>query len=848
MAHNIKLLRLIKIIPPVIVTMFACLVIVIVFNHNQTQLKHDIETLHQDFITSKKEMIKAQVKQLVQQISYEKNSTETILKNNIKDHIYQAHAIASSIYQHNKEKTESEVTQLITTALREIRFNQGRGYVFIYKTNGLSIMHPVVPAMEGSIKIDLQDVRGNYIVRELGQLAKKNGEAFYHWWFVKPNLNSAMTNSNATTNIGQEFEKIGFGKYFAPYDWFIGTGEYLIDVENDSKQRLIKRIANIRYGINGYVFLLDTQGNVLSHLKPDFQGTNLLNHHNANVVAVSEQIIAIANKGEGFLEYLSPFMPNSENPGQKISFIQGVAQWNWAIGVGFYESETEKYLIKRKLIFAEQNKHQLISLLSLSIVVTLFFITLSLFLTKYLAKRFTLYENRINKDFTELNKVKVQSQYQALHDSLTTLPNRILLDEHIKQGILSSRKNNKSLAVVFVDLDDFKKTNDLYGHSVGDALLQHLGDSFNKLLEKSDSVARFGGDEFIFNFPELSSQAEAEHKVKAIQQIFDQEFIIKNKSIYSSCSIGVAMFPKDGENSEELISKADIALYKSKSEQKGRSLFFNESINKQVKRDFLIESELRLALAEKELTVHYQPQISVETGEILGVEALIRWQNKILGFVSPAEFIQVAENIGIISDIGAFVIERALRDIMQFNLKNAYDLHLSINISPKQLMEPFFAESVVNMINKVAFKPNLITLEITENVLISDLSKVQPVLQHLRDQGFKLSLDDFGTGYSSLSYLSNLPMNEIKIDRSFIDKFLTNAQSESLVKTIIAIGQFCHLTVVAEGVETKEQYERLVLYHCDLIQGYYFDKALTINDLTTKYQLDHVGAFEHQNK
>lgn len=821
--HDTKLLPLIKVIPAVIVIMFACIAIFIVIKHNRTQLIADIESLQKNFIASEKEMIKVQVKQIAQQAAYERDSTEILLKKDIKEHIYQAHSIATSIYKENQDKPEQEVKRLITTALRNIRFNEERGYFFIYSLDGQSILHPILPQMEGTSKADLQDSRGNYIVRDLGTLAKLHGEYFYHWWFVKPE------------NKSKEFEKIGFGKYFVPYDWFIGTGEYLVDVENDIKQRLIKRISNMSFGEDRYIFLLDYQGNMLSHINKDFQGTNLLANSNDYIVKVTQELIAIAEQGEGYLEYITPLVTSTSEPGEKISFVSGFPQWSWAIGTGFYRGEIDRYLTKREQEITQKNQSELLTLLALSLFVTLFFISLSLLLSNYLSRRFTLYKEKINYDFNELNDIKLQSQYQALHDALTNLPNRIQLDEQISQGIKLSEKSNKNLAVMFVDLDDFKKTNDLHGHSVGDNLLKILGEEFIKILNGSDSVARFGGDEFIFCFPELNDKAQAQQKVVEIQKIFDQEFIIKGKSIYSSCSIGVAMYPSDGNVAEDLISKADIVLYKSKSQQKGRSLFFNDSINKQVKRDFLIETELRVALSEQEFSVVYQPQISVESGKIIAVEALIRWHNKILGHVSPVEFIQIAEDIGMIQSIGNFVIEQALQDILQFNIDHNTTLELSLNISPKQLVETNFAEQMIAVIEKFAFKASLVTLEITENIFISDLKKVYPILNRLRDYGFRLSLDDFGTGYSSLSYLSNLPMNEIKIDRSFIDKLLVSSQSESLVKTIIAIGQFYNLTVVAEGVESKAQFERLKHYNCDLIQGYYFDRPLSILDLNDKY-------------
>ena len=823
-ARDGQLLRLIKIIPPVLVTAFALMAILIVVNNNQIKLKNDLQALRHDFIKSRKGLMQAQVEQLVQQIYYEKSRTETVLKETIKEHIYRAHTIATNIYLANQNKSEQEVTRLITTALRDIRFNNGRGYFFIYKTTGESVMHPIVPSMEGTQKLDLQDTRGNYIVRDMGELAKENGETYYTWWFVKPE------------NKEKEFQKIGFGKHFAPYDWFIGTGEYVVDVENDIQETLKSEIANIRYGENGYAILLDFDGNVLVHYDDSFRNTNVFEHPDPEIHTVGQRILDASEEGAGFVTYISTFMPSTGIPETKISYVQGIPEWEWSLAMGFYESEIADQLASREQEISEQNRQQLLELLGLSIVVTLFFIILSFVLTKQLSRRFTDYEKRITKDFEELNRVKLESQYQALHDSLTSLPNRVLIEEHVHQGIQLSKANKTSLAVIFVDLDDFKKINDTHGHKTGDEFLKIMGSLFKKVAHGGDSVGRFGGDEFIFCCPDMTDCVEAEEKVNAISAIFAQKFTVDGKSIYSNCSMGVAIYPQDGEHVEQLISKADTALYKSKSVHKGKALFFDQSIDAQVKRDFTIETELRSALAKKELSIHYQPQFSVKTGKIVGVEALSRWNNSVLGMVPPDEFIAVAENTGTIGELGAYVIAQAMKDIKVFNFGQDEDIALSINISPKQLLEPNFVDNVILASEQFLFPPELITLEVTENVLITDLSVVQPVFKRLREFGFKLSLDDFGTGYSSLSYLSNLPMNEIKIDRSFIDKFLVNDHSESLVKTIIAIGELCHLSVVAEGVETKAQFDRLAEYHCDVIQGYFFDRPLAINELTRKYQ------------
>jgi len=820
--HDRKILQLIKVIPPAIVVTFAIIATLMMVNQNHSKLTIDINSLKKNFITAKKQQMEAQVKQLVQQISYDQRNADSLLRSDIKEHVYHAYNIVTSIYNANKDKSEQEVTSLIANALREIRFNNGRGYFFIYKSNGMSVMHPISPKIEGDEGHRLK----NIVARDFAHQVKSNDEAFYTWHFVKPNDKS------------QRYQKVGFGKYFAPYDWFIGSGEYVIDVESQLKQQAAERVQNITYGSNDYFFLMDYQGNVLSHQRREFVGRNLKDTGEEQLTRLANDLIEIAKGGGGHHRYFSQSKTEVDELEKKISYVSAVPKWNWLLGTGFFISEGSSYLAEHTRILELRHRKQLLSLLGLGLIITGVFFILSMLLSKSLALRFTRYEDKINENFTEINRLKKQFEYDAVHDSLTKLPNRMLLEKSISDGIALSRQNNLHLAVVFLDLDNFKNTNDLYGHSVGDRLLEIVSQKFNDILDRHDSVSRFGGDEFIFCFPNLIDLTAAQKKVDLILDIFKDKFLVSGKSIYSTASAGVAMYPSDGDVAEDLISKADIVLYKSKANQKGRSMFFDAETNERVKRGFIIESELRTALDEKEFSMAYQPQICVKTKRILGVEALIRWHSPSLGTVSPDEFISKAEDIGIIAEIGRFVIEKSVDDIKRFNQgRSSRDIQLSLNISPKQLIEADFNQHLFGVVNSAEIDPSLIMLEITENVLISDVDQVRPVLDALRAYGFKLSLDDFGTGYSSLSYLSKLPMNEIKIDRSFIEVFLTNPQSESLVKTIIAIGKFYNLTVVAEGVETQEQYERLKHYDCNLIQGYYFDKPLSLKQLTDKYQL-----------
>ncbi|MGF1716489.1 cache domain-containing protein [Photobacterium chitinilyticum] len=818
-----KLLRLIKVTPVIMVVIFTLIINLSVIYDNQTKAKQNIELLRTDIIERQRSLSKNQVQQAVNQIEYEKSHTIDTLKKTIRDRTNEAHTIASSIYQQNIDKPKSQISKLITDALRNIRFNDGRGYFFIYQMDGTNVMLPVLPKNENSSMWNFTDSRGKYAVREMLNIVDKKEEGFHRWWFVKNGSDS------------EEFEKIGFGKYFKPLGWLIGTGDYIIDVEHDIQEKLLEQLTNIRYGDNGFFIILDQSGTLLAHATPEYVGKNHLLAQDSMGNYFVKAMLDAGKSGGDYVQYLGPETPYTKGGTEKVSYVMNVPGWNWTVGTGWYVNELNDYIGQRQSQLAKQNKQELVKITLLSLSLTIFALFLSVFLSKVIARRFKTFQEKINSDFCELQATKNQMQYMALHDSLTALPNRVLLHDNISKGIERAKLNNKQLAVMFIDLDDFKKVNDLHGHTVGDQLLSAISHEFIKIVGPGDTVSRFGGDEFVFCFQELDSEHCARAKVEQIKQVFTKQFFIDGKWIFSSSSIGVAMYPADGQEPEELISKADIVLYKSKARHKGDVLFFDDSINARVLYDFTLEEQLRLALENNELSVVYQPQIDVLSGRIHGIEALCRWHNKELSHVSPIDFIAVAENIGMIHDIGWFVIKQACSDFKTLTASVPLPISLSINLSPKQLLQTNFAENITNEIRSSGIDTHNVTLEITENVLISDIIGVSPILEELRKRGFKLSLDDFGTGYSSLSYLSNLPINEIKIDRSFIDKLLTSRESESLVKAIIAIGQSCNMQIVAEGVETQEQYKRLSQYHCDIVQGYYFDKPLSINELSQKY-------------
>jgi diguanylate cyclase (GGDEF)-like protein len=819
--QDLKLLRLIKIIPPFIVVAFAFWVNFIVITDNKIKLESDIATFHKNFIDTEKETIKAQINQLFQQINYEKSHTEAILKKDIKERIYQAHSIATTIYQQNKHLSEAQVTKLITDALRSIRFNQGRGYYFIYKTTGTNIMHPVVPAMEGTSKWDFQDTRGNYIVRDMGRIVKQAGEEFYRWWFVKPQ------------NKSQEFEKIGFGKYFAPYDWFIGTGEYVIDVESDIKARLLKRIDNIRYGRNGFIFVIDYQGNILSHYNEEYLGTNRMEIRNQHGISTVEEIVKIAKQSENFLYYESPLMPSTGQPAEKVSFIKGLPDWKWAIGTGAYISEIESYLTEREEYIDQQNKSEFLKILFLSLFVTLFFVTLSFMLSNYLARRFSLYESRINKDFSELNTIKEQLQHQALHDVLTNLPNRVLLADRLSQSMVQSQRHRNLLAVVFLDLDGFKHVNDSYGHDLGDELLIIASLRMKAALRGGDSLARIGGDEFVAVLTDLTTVEDCEPVLERLLLAASKPVNIHNVELKVSASIGVTLYPQDNVSADQLMRHADQAMYVAKESGKNRYHIFDTAQDDAVKVQRESLEAIRSALDNQQFVLHYQPKVNMRTGSVIGTEALIRWQHPERGLLNPFDFLPVIENNPMMIELGEWVIDSALTQISQWQAMGLkLPLNTSVNIAAIQLQQTNFVNRLTTLlVAHPDVASRYLELEVLETSALEDVHHVSKIMNDCMALGVNFALDDFGTGYSSLTYLRRLPASLIKIDQSFVRDMLHDVDDLAIVEGVIALAKSFKRDVIAEGVETVEHGTALLQIGCELAQGYGIARPMPARDI-----------------
>ena len=417
--------------------------------------------------------------------------------------------------------------------------------------------------------------------------------------------------------------------------------------------------------------------------------------------------------------------------------------------------------------------------------------------------------------------------YQARHDDLTGLPNRLLFKERLSSEISFAQREGRNLALLFIDLDRFKGINDAFGHSAGDELLMEAAQRLRRCSRESDTIARLGGDEFAIILPAISGIQSATTVAEHILQAFFQPFMVAGQESHISASIGIAISPMDGNDSEELLKKADTAMYRAKDLGRGRFVYFEEQMNIEAIERVNLEREMRQGLLHKEFILHYQPKIDLRTGQITGAEALVRWNHPTRGLVYPGVFIGIAEDIGLIDEIGRNVIWDACAQHATWRSEGVNAPPIAVNISGRQFQRGNLIQIIKDALQTTSTPPSALEIEVTESLFMDETSDAIAVLHELRQMGIKVAIDDFGTGYSSMSYLRLLPIDYIKIDMSFITDMINDSNSRTIVEVIITLAHKLHKIVIAEGVETLDQLNLLRSWQCDIIQGYYFSKPLT---------------------
>ena len=415
---------------------------------------------------------------------------------------------------------------------------------------------------------------------------------------------------------------------------------------------------------------------------------------------------------------------------------------------------------------------------------------------------------------------------QANYDQLTQLPNRTLVMDRLEQTILRADRNNYHTALMFIDIDNFKTINDTLGHNVGDKLLKELSQLLTGSVRESDIVGRWGGDEFLVMLGGINKLTEAEPIAAKILTTLSSPIRIDGRVFHVSASIGISGYPDDSNNIDELMSHADAAMYLAKESGKNTYRFFSSAINKKAQLTMEMSSELHHSIERNELSMAYQPQIDLHTGEIVGAEALLRWKHPVYGAVSPSEFIPLAEKTNLIEQLGGWIIARACQDTALWNKNRANPISISINISSRQVKYSNFLDQLTAAIGASGLEPGLVNMEITEHMLLNDTDENIEILEQIKSLGMMISMDDFGTGYSSLSYLQKFPFDEVKIDQRFIRDIHHDPNDATLCRAIIAMAKSLELGIVGEGVELCEQLDFLKAHDVDTAQGYYFSKPM----------------------
>ena len=430
------------------------------------------------------------------------------------------------------------------------------------------------------------------------------------------------------------------------------------------------------------------------------------------------------------------------------------------------------------------------------------------------------------RDISDQKQISEKLEYLAHHDMLTNLPNRLLLREKLQRHMQRAKRQRSVVYVIFIDLDRFKNINDSLGHCVGDVLLVAVADRLKHIIRISDTVARVSGDEFIIVIEASNKTYEISHTLERLVEAFNKPFSVENHSLYVTASIGVSQYPEDSNDLNQLISYADAAMYSAKELGRNQFCFFSKGKANEIRQRAIMESALRGALKRNEFELFYQPQVSMSDYRCVGLEVLLRWRNPEFAYITPSIFIPVAEQLGCMWELGSWILRSACEQGQKWRKSGIEFGKLAVNISGMQLRHINFSNEVENILKETGFDGNNLELEITEDFVMDQIDESIKQLSALRQLGISIVIDDFGTGYSSLSHLKDLPINKLKIDRSFVHDINSEADSKAITKSIIVLGEAMNLMVIAEGVENSEQADTLLSQGCEQVQGYLYSKPM----------------------
>jgi len=719
-------------------------------------------------------------------------------------------------------KLLKKILTKIKSRLRDIRFWDGTGYFFIDELDGNCVLMPPVISMENTSLLDLQDAKGKFTIKEHIKIVKEKGEGFDEWYWYKPNETTMK-------------KKIGYVKIFEPLDIYIGTARYEEDILYKIKDNMKKSFLQEYLQKNEkYFFIYDKAGNSITQISKTMKMSN-----------VAEIIEGSRYATEGFfLNYtISTHFEIDKELESGSSYVAYLPKFEWIIGTNTYRDEVLKKIKADK----EKYENQFKELIQNRVVSSLIMVFIMLIISTYFSNKLKSVLKRYQEDLEDEHKLMLNEQeklkHNLKHDYLTSLPNRLLLTDRLNQAIKHSARDKRQLAIIFVDVDKFKSINDSLGHDVGDILLKEIAKRLKNSMRESDTVSRFGGDEFVVLIDDFKNIHDIITVINKMQNEFSKAIILGNIAHDVTLSMGISVFPNDGNNTKALLKNADIAMYKAKLEGGDRYRFFTSKMNEETQKQIEIEKALQVGVKEKEFVLYYQPLVASKNGKIVGVEALIRWNHPKKGLLFPDEFIEIAEESSVILSMGKWIVEESMRQMVEWKTKGYGLEKISINIAGKQLEHDDFIKCIKELLHKTKCKPTWIEIEIVERFAMKNVQKSIEILNELRKLNIDIAIDDFGTGYSSLAYLKNLPITKLKIDRVFVKNILNSHEDKAIAESILALGSGLKLEVLAEGIENEEERDFFQYNGCDQMQGYFFSKPIPASEIE---KLLEKGCFDNE--
>jgi len=801
------------------------------------------------YIEARKTEVRNEVLRVRSIIQDERQQAEIRLQQQLKERVNQAYTVIEGLHKrYSGTLTSSQIQQEALESLRFQRWENGQRYFYVVTRSGIELLYPPDPSKENRPVQDGFGDIGRRVFQSIRQVVDNHNEGVVSYMWQTGASDAPLEH------------KLSYVRLYQPWDWVIGTGSRSNDFEQSVRQQIYQKVAQIRHvrDQKGYFFLISYDGNIHTSRHHVFSDApNILDSTNSKGVPVIRKNIDVARQqpGGGFSRYNWPDEAGRET--EKLSFVLALDDMNLILGTGISldamkaEIASREARLQAKLTDRIQSLLLIIAISLIAVITAIYWLVLKLRANMQLFQQtftdsinsrvhidvrnvyfeeFKLLAHQANTMIDGLNLQAEELRHRAYHDHLTGLPNRMFGTRYLSEAIEKARAQQQHVSLLFIDLDNFKEVNDTQGHSAGDLLLKMVASRLQSLVQQGDLVARLGGDEFTIISQALPSSQRQIRLAEQVLEVFQQPFTLNEQQTWVTASIGLSSYPENGNSAELLLRNADAAMYRAKGDGKnGYSLYDSTMTDEVATRVATIEA-LREAIEQKQFMLYYQPRIETGSGQVIGAEALIRWHHPERGLVPPDQFIPFAEASGQIIALGSWVLEEACRQFVRWQQAGMELPCISVNISGHQLREADFVDQLAATLARTGCPASAIELEITESVLMDSTHRNCHTLQAIRDLGCPIAIDDFGTGYSSLSYLKRLPIDTLKIDRSFILEVHKDGHDKAITSAIIALAQSLKLEVVAEGVEGVEHIEMLRALGCFQVQGYHFCRPLPVPD------------------